>query len=130
MREPVDLSGLHRELDRLKAQLCHCESRGDCLGCKGLEMVRQQAEAVVAAASQPVLLQVAQEAAARDMVAQFGAMQERLLADPAVRDAAEAMQAQLLQDPQARRMLEALMRQLEGGEPDAGGPSGPEPASG
>ncbi len=130
MAEPIDLSGLHRELDRLKAQLCHCESRGECLGCKGMEMVRQQAEAVVAAASQPVLLQVAQEAAARDMLTQFGEMQQRLMADPEIQRAAEAMQSHLLQDPETRELLEELMRrfQAEGGAPeDEGGLGGAGP---
>ena len=41
--------------------------KGECLGCKGIEMVRAQAEAVAAAASQPILLQVAQESAMKDM---------------------------------------------------------------
>ncbi|HVA22696.1 MAG TPA: hypothetical protein VNN74_11465 [Candidatus Micrarchaeia archaeon] len=121
MAQPVDLSGLHRELDGLKRQLCHCESRGECLGCKGMEMVRQQAEAVIAAASQPVLLQVAQEAATRDMLTQFGAMQERLLADPEIQRAAETMQSQLLQDPEARHLLEELMRRFQGGGPEETG---------
>ncbi|HUY96770.1 MAG TPA: hypothetical protein VMW47_03960 [Verrucomicrobiae bacterium] len=130
MPEPIDLSGLHRELDRLKAQLCHCESRGECLGCKGMEMVRQQAEAVVAAASQPVLFQVAQEAAARDMLTQFGEMQRRLMADPEIQRAAEAMQTHLLQDPEARDLLEDLMRRFQGpeseetGDASGAGPTG------
>ncbi len=110
MGDPVDLSPLHRELDRLKRQVCHCELRGECVGCKGLEMVRQQVQAVVAAASQPVLLQVAQEAAARDMMAQFGQMQERLMGDPEIRRAAETMQERLMEDPETRRLLEELMR--------------------
>ena len=79
MAEPVDLSGIHRELDLVKRAVCHCQLRGECLGCKGIEMVRQQMEAVVAAASQPVLLQVAQETAAKEMLTQFSQMQERLI---------------------------------------------------
>jgi len=51
--EPVDLSGIHRELDLVKRAVCHCQLRGECLGCKGIEMVRQQMEAVVAAADEP-----------------------------------------------------------------------------
>ncbi len=54
---PVDLSEAHLALDRLRPQLCHCGLKGECLGCKGIEMVRRQLEAVAAAASQPVLLQ-------------------------------------------------------------------------
>lgn len=75
-------------------------------------MVRQQMEAVAAAASQPVLLQVAQEAAAKDMAEQFQGMAERILDDPEIRRAAEAMQERVLSDPEARKLLEDLMRRL------------------
>ena len=95
MAEPVDLSGVHRELDSVKRAVCHCQLRGECLGCKGIEMVRQQMEAVVAAASQPILLQVAHETAAKEMLTQFSQMQERLM-----------------DDPEARRMIEELTQQL------------------
>ena len=111
-----DLSELHVALDRLRRQLCHCGMKGECLGCKGIEMVRQQAEAVVAAASQPILLQVAQEAAMKDMASRFEGMAERLLNDPEIRRAAEAMQEQVMSDPETRRLLEELMRRM-GGEP-------------
>ncbi|MHB8395316.1 MAG: hypothetical protein ACYDC5_12660, partial [Candidatus Dormibacteria bacterium] len=94
--------------------------QGECLGCKGVEMVRQQLEAVVAAASQPVLLQVAQEAAAKDMMSQFSQMQERLMDDPQIRGAAEAFQERLLEDPEARRMIEDLMKRFgQEGEDDS-----------
>jgi hypothetical protein len=91
--QPVDLSPLQRELDTLKRVLCHCGYQNTCLGCQGIEVLRQQAQMVVAAASQPVLMQVAQEAAAKDLVGQMQALQERLLADP-----------------EARRLLEELLR--------------------
>ena len=84
------------------------------MGCKGIEMIRQQLEAVTAAASQPVLLQVAQETAAKDMMDQFAKMQERLMGDPQIRHAAEAFQERLLEDPEARRMIEELMHRLGG----------------
>ncbi|MGH7611058.1 MAG: hypothetical protein ACREN4_03465 [Candidatus Dormibacteria bacterium] len=122
MADPIDLSGLHRELDSAKRQLCHCQLKGECLGCKGIEMVRQQLEAVVAAASQPVLLQVAQETAARDMLTQFTQMQARLMEDPKVRQAAEAFQQRLMEDPEARRMIEELMRRMGPGELGEGAP--------
>jgi hypothetical protein len=80
--EPVDLSGLHRELDRLKAQLCRCNHQGECIACQGFEMLRQQAQMVVSAASQPVLMQVAQEAAVKDLMSQLGGLQEKLVDDP------------------------------------------------
>lgn len=80
-------------------------------------MVRAQMEAVAAAAAQPVLLQVAQEAAAKDMAQQFQGMAERLLDDPELRRAAEAMQERVMSDPEARKLMEELMRRLaQGGE--------------
>ena len=112
MPEPVDLSQVHVALDSLRRQLCHCGLRGECLGCRGVEMVRAQVEAVAAAASQPILMQVAQEAAMKDMAAQFEGMAERLLSDPEVRRAAEAMQERVMSDPETRRLLEELMRRL------------------
>ncbi|TMC10037.1 MAG: hypothetical protein E6J29_12545 [Chloroflexi bacterium] len=111
-----DLSELHVALDRLRRQLCHCGMKGECLGCKGIEMVRQQAEAVVAAASQPILIQVAQEAAMKDMASQFEGMAERLLNDPEIRRAAEAMQEQVMNDPETRRLLEELMKRMGGAQ--------------
>jgi uncharacterized membrane-anchored protein YjiN (DUF445 family) len=123
MAEPVDLSPIHRELDAVKRVICHCQLQGECLGCKGIEMVRQQLEAVVAAASQPVLLQVAQETAAREMLTQFAQMQERLMDDPQMRQAADAVRQRLMEDPEARRMIEELMNRLgQGGEPGQGQP--------
>ena len=112
MAGPIDLSDLHAALDRLRPQLCHCGLKGECLGCKGIEMVRMQAEAVVAAASQPVLLQVAQEASMKDMAARFEAMSERLMSDPEIRRSAEEMQQRLMSDPETRTLLEELMRRL------------------
>jgi len=72
MSQPVDLSPLQRELDNLRLQLCHCDNAGTCLGCQGVEMLRQQASMVVSAATQPVLLQVAQESQAALGVARQG----------------------------------------------------------
>jgi hypothetical protein len=118
MAEPADLSGVHAALDQLRRQLCHCGMRGECLGCRGIEMVRTQVESVAAAASQPVLMQVAQEAAMRDMATQFEGMAERLMNDPELRQAAEAMQERVMSDPETRRLLEELMRRL--GPPEEG----------
>jgi len=84
--DPVDLSGLHRELDRLKASLCRCNHQGECIACQGFEMLRQQAQMVVGAASQPVLMQVAQEAAIKDLLGQMGGAQEKLMGDPRLAD--------------------------------------------
>ncbi|HLH69254.1 MAG TPA: hypothetical protein VKY90_09555 [Candidatus Dormibacteraeota bacterium] len=117
MAGPVDLSEVHAALDRLRRQLCHCGLHGECLGCRGVEMVRAQVEAVAAAASQPILMQVAQEAAMKDMAARFEQMAERLMSDPELRRAAEEMQQRVMSDPEARRLLEELMRRL-GPPPD------------
>lgn len=117
---PVDLSPVHAALDGLRRQLCHCGMKGECLGCRGVEMVRAQVEAVASAASQPVLMQVAQEAAMKDMASQFEGMAERLMNDPEVRRAAEAMQERVMSDPEARRLIEELMKRL-GGPPQEGG---------
>ncbi len=82
----VDISGLHSELDRLKAQLCRCQHEGTCIACRGIEVVRQQVQVVVAAASQPVLMQVAQEVAIRDLMTQLGGLQEKLAEDPQLQE--------------------------------------------
>ena len=146
MAEPVDLSPIHRELDAVKRVICHCQLQGECLGCKGIEMVRQQLEAVVAAASQPVPLQEPPQALdfagpggdagqglqepglqrphmGREMLTQFAQMQERLMDDPQMRQAADAVRQRLMEDPEARRMIEELMNRLgQGGEPGQGQP--------
>src|SRR2546427_10095230 len=103
MTGPADLSPVHAALDGLRRQLCHCGLRDECLGCRGVDMVRSQVEAVAAAASQPVLMQVAQEAAMKDMASRFEGMAERLMNDPELGQAAEAMQERVLSDPGARR---------------------------
>lgn len=102
MSQPIDLSPLQRELDNLRLQLCHCNNAGTCLGCQGIEMLRQQAQMVVSAASQPVLLQVAQEAQAKELMKQVQEMQERLL-----------------QDPEAARALEELLKYFQPPSEDA-----------
>src|SRR6266480_3925544 len=84
---PIDLSELHAALDRLRPQLCHCGLKGECLGCKGIEMVRIQA------------------------------VSERLMSDPEIRRSAEQMQEKLMSDPETRQLLEELMRRLGGGAP-------------
>jgi hypothetical protein len=112
MAGPVDMSDVHVALDRLRTQICHCGLRGECLGCKGVEMLRAQAEAVVAAASQPILLQVAQEASMKDMANRFQAMSERLMSDPDIRRSAQEMQEKLMSDPETRQLIEELMRRL------------------
>ena len=109
---PIDMSEVHASLDHLRTQICHCGLKGECLGCKGIEMVRAQLEAVVAAASQPILLQVAQEASMKDMANRFQAMSERLMSDPDIRRSAEEMQQKLMSDPETRQLIEELMKRM------------------
>src|SRR5258708_12541177 len=109
MAGPTDMSELHLALDRLRPQLCHCGFKGECLGCKGIEMVRAQAEAVVAAASQPILIQVAQEASMKDMTTRFQAMSDRLMSDPHIRRSAQEMQHRLMSDPETPPPPQELM---------------------
>ena len=122
MSGPADMSELHAALDRLRPSLCHCGLKGECLGCKGIEMVRAQAEAVVAGGSQPILIQVAQESSMKDMSTRFQAMSDRLMSDPEIRRSAEQMQERLMADPETRQLLEELMRRL--GNPSEDGPRG------
>src|SRR4029077_19389160 len=119
MAGPADMSELHAALDRLRPQLCHCGLKGECLGCKGIEMIRVHAEAVVCASSQPILIQVAQEESMKDMATRFQAMSDRLLSDPDIRRSAEEMQHGLMSDPEPRQLLEELMRRL-GTPPEEG----------
>jgi hypothetical protein len=116
MEEPtrpgLDLSGLHRELDRLKATLCRCNFQGECLACRGFEVVRQQAQTVAAAASQPVLLQVAQEAAVRDLLTQLGGMGEKLAEDTRVQELLAQLMERVEEDLGGREALERLLGQL------------------
>jgi hypothetical protein len=108
----VDLSGLHRELDSLKSRLCRCGHEGTCLSCRGFEVVRQQAQAVAAAASQPVLMQVAQEAAMRDLFSQLGGLQEKLTADPQLSDLLSRFAERVQEDLGGPEELENLLRSL------------------
>lgn len=112
MPGPIDVSPVHAALDNLRKQLCHCGLQGECLGCKGVEMIRAQLEAVVSAASQPILMQYAQEASMKDMANRFQEMSERLMSDPEMRNAAEKMQDRLMSDPETRQLIEELMKRL------------------
>ena len=130
----VDLSGLHRELDRLKAQLCRCQHRGECLACQGFEMLRQQAQMVVSAASQPVLMQVAQEAAVKDLLGQMGGAQEKLMGDPRLMDLVGQIMERVQEDLGGPEALQRMFGGFPGfsgfgqggsGEPGEGGADSP-----
>jgi len=121
----VDLSGVHRELDALKSKLCRCGHEGTCLSCRGFEVVRQQAQAVAAAATQPVLMQVAQEAAMRDLMSQLGGLQEKLTEDPQLSELMSRFAERVQEDLGGPEELERLMRSM--GFPGPGGPGGNPP---
>ena len=118
----VDLSGLHREIDRLKSQLCRCNHQGECIACQGFEMLRQQAQMVVGAASQPVLMQVAQEAAIKDLLGQMGGAQEKLMGDPRLMDLMGQMMERIQEDlggPEALQRMFGSFPGFPGFSPDA-----------
>ena len=124
MGEPqpgVDLSGLHRELDTLKSRLCRCGHEGTCISCRGFEVVRQQAQAVAAAASQPVLMQVAQEAAMRDLFSQLGGLQDKLTGDPQLSELLSRFAERVQEDLGGPEELENLLRSLGFAGPGAPG---------
>jgi len=102
----VDISPLHREIDRLKNQLSRCQHQGTCVACKGFEMLREQSQMVVAAASQPVLVQVAQEAAVKDLMDRIGGMQETL-------------QGKISEDTELQELMARAMERIQD---DLGGP--------
>ncbi|HEY6378261.1 MAG TPA: hypothetical protein VI316_03675 [Candidatus Dormibacteraeota bacterium] len=110
----VDLSGLHRELDRLKTQLCRCNHTGECLACRGFEILRQQSQTVVAAASQPVLMQVAQEAAVKDLVQQLGGVSEKLTEDPRLQDLMGQLMERIQEDLGGPDAMQHLLKQFGG----------------
>jgi hypothetical protein len=132
-REGVDLSGLHRELDRLKTQLCRCQHQGTCLACKGFEILREQSQMVVAAASQPVLMQVAQEAAIKDLVGQLGGVQEKLAEDPHLQELMMRMMDRVQEDlggpEELAKLISGLGFPMPGGAGEAPGSSPTPPAN-
>ncbi|TMF15626.1 MAG: hypothetical protein E6I33_05930 [Chloroflexi bacterium] len=119
----VDLSGLHSELDKLKAQLCRCQHQGTCIACRGFEVVRQQVQVVAAAASQPVLMQVAQEVAIKDLMTQLGGLQEKLAEDPQLQELMARLFERVQDDLGG---AENLQRMLGGLFPGEGFPGTPE----
>lgn len=125
-QQGVDLSGLHREIDRLKKQLCRCQYQGTCLACRGLEVLREQSQMVVAAASQPVLMQVAQEAAVKDLMGQLGGVQEKLADDPQLQELVMRMMDRVSEDLGGPEELAKLFGGLGFPiSPDGQGPGSP-----
>jgi hypothetical protein len=113
----VDLSGIHHELDKLKAQLCRCQHQGTCMACKGFEVIRQQVQVVVAAASQPVLMQVAQEVQMEQLMSQLGGLQEKLSEDPQLQDMMARMFERVQDDLGGPEQFQQMLGSLFGGMP-------------
>jgi hypothetical protein len=110
----IDLSGLHRELDRLKTLLCRCNHSGECLACRGFEVLREQSQMVAAAASQPVLMQVAQEAAVKDLMSQLGGIQEKLVDDPRLHELLSQLVERVQDDLGGPEQLQKLFGSMGG----------------
>ena len=111
----VDLSPVHAALDSLKAQLCRCQHQGTCLACRGFEVVRQQVQVVAAAASQPVLMQVAQEVAVKDLMSQLGGLQEKLAEDPQLMELMTRFMERVQDDLGGAENLQRMFGSLFGG---------------
>jgi hypothetical protein len=111
----VDLSGVHQALDRLKVQLCRCQNQGTCIACRGFEVVRQQVQVVVSAASQPVLMQVAQEVAMNDLMTQLGGLQSKLAEDPQLQELMSRLVERVQDDLGGAENLNRMLGGLFGG---------------
>jgi hypothetical protein len=111
----IDLSGVHSELDKLKSRLCRCQHQGTCMACKGFEVVRQQVQVVAAAASQPVLMQVAQEVQMEQLMSQLGGLQEKLSEDPQLQDLMARMFERVQDDLGGPEQFQQMLGGLFGG---------------
>jgi hypothetical protein len=63
---------------------------------------------VISAASQPVLMQVAQEAAVKDLLSQMGGAQEKLMGDPRLMDLVGQMMERIQEDLGGPEALEKM----------------------
>jgi len=117
----VDLSGIHSELDKLKARLCRCQHQGTCMACKGFEVIRQQVQVVAAAASQPVLMQVAQEVQMEQLMSQLGGLQEKLADDPQLQELMARMFERVQDDLGGPEQFQQMLGGLFGGMGGLGG---------
>jgi hypothetical protein len=79
-------------------------------------VVRQQVQVVVAAASQPVLMQVAQEVAIRDLMTQLGGLQEKLAEDPQLQELMGRLFERVQDDLGGPENMQRMLGGLFGGE--------------
>ena len=122
----VDLSAVHAALDSLKSQLCRCGHQGTCIACRGFEVLRQQVQVVVAAASQPVLMQVAQEVQMQELMQQLGGLQEKLAEDPQVQELMARLFDRVQDDLGGPESLQRMFGSLFGGLPGEDRPVPPD----
>ena len=85
------------------------------MACKGFEVIRQQVQVVVAAASQPVLMQVAQEVQMEQLMSQLGGLQEKLSEDPQLQDLMARMFERVQDDLGGPEQFQQMLGGLFGG---------------
>jgi hypothetical protein len=86
---------------------------------------------VAAAASQPVLMQVAQEAAVKDLLSQLGGLQEKLVDDPRLHELLAQLVERVQEDLGGPEQLQRLFGSMGGmpgfpGFPGFGGQAPPD----
>ena len=85
------------------------------MACKGFEVIRQQVQVVAAAASQPVLMQVAQEVQMEQLMSQLGGLQEKLSEDPQLQELMARMFERVQDDLGGPEQLQQMLGGLFGG---------------
>ncbi len=77
---------------------------------------------VVAAASQPVLMQVAQEVAVKDLMTQLGGLQEKLAEDPQLQELMARLFERVQDDLGGAENVQRMFGSMFGGEDPSGSP--------
>jgi hypothetical protein len=91
------------------------------MACKGFEVIRQQVQVVAAAASQPVLMQVAQEVQMEQLMSQLGGLQEKLSEDPQLQELMARMFERVQDDLGGPEQFQQMLGGLFGGMGGLGG---------
>jgi hypothetical protein len=91
------------------------------MACKGFEVIRQQVQVVAAAASQPVLMQVAQEVHMEQLMSQLGGLQEKLSEDPQLQELMARMFERVQDDLGGPEQFQQMLGGLFGGMGGLGG---------
>ncbi len=91
------------------------------MACKGFEVIRQQVQVVAAAASQPVLMQVAQEVQMEQLMGQLGGLQEKLSEDPQLQELMARMFERVQDDLGGPEQFQQMLGGLFGGMGGFGG---------